>query len=326
MPDVINFCNVNFSYTSKQGPVKALNDINFQLPEGAVLGLLGPNGAGKTTLIRCITGLLVPDEGTIQVLGSQPGRSILSDMGVLIENPGIYRKMNAMEYLSFFGRLYGLVRIRERVENLYSELNFSPGSGAIGNLSVGQKQMLQIIRSLLHTPRLLLWDEPFSNLDPMYQQKCMEFLQQYIIKHSATALIATHQLYQAESLCTHFGFIKQGILSFSGSREKLEKTVSSVTDLEVQLGCPFEKSKLENILAPLGYSFEVGTITDYPTAEGERDNASGETLTHFALSGEGLDKRAPELIRVFCAAGMELAAVVPRKKNIHKVYEELVSR
>ncbi|MEO6096026.1 MAG: ABC transporter ATP-binding protein, partial [Fibrobacteria bacterium] len=163
---VIAAKGLRVAFRAKSGSVEALRGLDLAIPRGSLFVLLGPNGAGKTTLMRCITGLVRPTGGSISVFGSGGSQSLgsrgsdssgagsdaprarLGRMGVLIENPGAYARLNTREYLSFFGSFYSIPDLEARIRGLCGELGLELGPKPVAKLSQGNRQKLQLARSL----------------------------------------------------------------------------------------------------------------------------------------------------------------------------------
>ncbi|MDB4884124.1 MAG: transporter, partial [Gemmatimonadetes bacterium] len=186
----------------------AVNDLTLAVPRGSVYGLLGPNGAGKTTTIRMILDIIVPDEGTITVLG-QPHRTegMTDRMGYLPEERGLYKKMQVRRVLRFLAELKGVPakeadrRIDEWLERLQLKTPERDwGLAKIDELSRGMQQKVQFIGTLLHDPDLVILDEPFSGLDPINAQALKDTIV-HLKELGKTVIFSTHLMDNAERLC-----------------------------------------------------------------------------------------------------------------------------
>jgi ABC-2 type transport system ATP-binding protein len=193
------------------GALHAVRGVSFAIRRGQVCGFLGPNGAGKSTTIRMVMSILLPDDGTIRVLGGS-ALDAKDRIGYLPEERGVYRKMKAADFLRFMARLKGIsrpdadARIRAWLERV--EL---PGVAQkkCEELSKGMQQKLQFIASVLHEPPLLILDEPFSGLDPVNRRLLSSIVRQ--LKESGTTILfSTHQMEQAEDLCDQVLLIHRG--------------------------------------------------------------------------------------------------------------------
>jgi ABC-2 type transport system ATP-binding protein len=339
---VIEARGLRVAFRAKSGTVEALRGLDLDIPRGALFVLLGPNGAGKTTLMRCITGLVRPTAGSISVFGSagpdprgsggssgtgraggDPARARLARMGVLIENPGAYARLDTREYLSFFGSFYAIPDLEARIRGLCGELGLELGPKPVSKLSQGNRQKLQLARSLLHRPELLLWDEPTDHLDPVSQRDVLAYLRGYLAQSGATALVATHRLEQMEAVGSHFGFLSQGSLLAAGDR-------AAILDGEASLPGPMACARL-GFARPVLPEELAWLKAEGPTAE----NPLGPMVRIDAVDGDprsldvgapGLRARMPELIKALVSRDLPLASAEPRRASLGDVYQRLVGK
>jgi ABC-2 type transport system ATP-binding protein len=203
---------------------KAVDDISFSLAPKSIFGLLGPNGAGKTTLIRMITGILFPDEGEIIFNGRpfDPGNDILS-IGYMPEERGLYKKMKIGEQALYLARLKGLSKLEamEKVREWFNRLDMqSWWNKKVEDLSKGMSQKLQFVTTVLHEPKLIILDEPFSGLDPVNANLIKDEIFR-LAKNGASVIFSTHRMEQVEEICDHIILVNKG-------RKILDGTVKQV--------------------------------------------------------------------------------------------------
>jgi len=201
------------------GTVQAVKGISARIPKGSIYGFIGPNGAGKTTTIRMIMGILYPDRGTIQVLGSPSPESVKSRMGYLPEEKGLYKKMKLGEMVAYLGRLKGLsgVEARKRSHKLLDQFGLGEWiHKKCVTLSKGMGQKVQIIGTLIHEPELVILDEPFSGLDPVNMEVVREIVLQ-MKRDGKTVIFSTHVMAQAEQMCDYIMLINKGDKVLDGS-------------------------------------------------------------------------------------------------------------
>lgn len=201
----------------------ALNRVNLQVIEGSIYGFLGPNGAGKTTTLKLILGLLQKQQGEISVFGKpfETNRvETLRRIGSMIESPSIYGHLTAIENLKILQKVYQCPkrRIGEVLELVGLE---KTGSKRAAQFSLGMKQRLSIAIALLHSPSLLILDEPTNGLDPNGILEIRELLQNLNVNHGITILISSHLLSEIERMVTHLGIINQGVILFQGTLSEL---------------------------------------------------------------------------------------------------------
>ena len=187
------------------GGKKAVRDMNLLIPRGSTYGLLGPNGAGKTTTIRMALRIIEPDAGTIRVLGEPLTQQSLRRIGYLPEERGIYRQMRVKRLLQFFAELKGISN-RDSTPRITSWLErfdlADRAQSKVQELSKGNQQKIQFISAILHEPEIMIFDEPFSGLDPLNQQVIKEIIVD-LKRAGRTIVFSTHIIEHAERTCDH---------------------------------------------------------------------------------------------------------------------------
>ena len=192
---------------------KAVDDISFSLTPGSIFGLLGPNGAGKTTLIRMITGIFYPDEGSITFQGRKfnPTDDVVH-IGYMPEERGLYKKMKIGEQAIYLARLKGLSKsvAVEKVKEWFVKFEMqSWWNKKVEDLSKGMGQKLQFVITVLHEPKLIILDEPFSGLDPVNTNMIKEEIYQ-LAKRGSSVIFSTHRMEQVEEICDHIILVNKG--------------------------------------------------------------------------------------------------------------------
>ena len=192
---------------------KAVDDISLSIEEGSIFGLLGPNGAGKTTLIRMITGIFYPDEGQILFNGKafDPVNDI-QYIGYMPEERGLYKKMKIGEQALYLAQLKGLKKDRamELIKEWFVKLEMqSWWNKKVEDLSKGMSQKLQFVTTVLHRPKLIILDEPFSGLDPVNSNIIKDEIFN-LAKSGSTVIFSTHRMEQVEEICDHIVLINKG--------------------------------------------------------------------------------------------------------------------
>ncbi|MEI6946219.1 ABC transporter ATP-binding protein [Paraflavisolibacter sp. H34] len=206
---------------------KAVDDISFSIVEGSIFGLLGPNGAGKTTLLRMITGIFYPDEGQI-LFDGQPFDALrdIARIGYMPEERGLYKKMKIGEQALYLAQLKGLSKkhalqlIGEWFERLEMQ---SWWNKRVEDLSKGMSQKLQFVTTVLHQPRLIILDEPFSGLDPVNSNLIKDEI--YRLAHQgATIIFSTHRMEQVEEICDHIILVNKGKKILDGTVKNVKQS------------------------------------------------------------------------------------------------------
>lgn len=201
----------------------AVNNISLHVPQGIIFGLLGPNGAGKTTLIRMITNILYEDSGSISLQGVSDNRQRNMFIGYMPEERGLYKKMKVGEQLMYLAGLKNLSR-KEAKENIdYWMEKFAITDWwdkQVGELSKGMQQKIQFIATVVHKPKLIILDEPFSGLDPINTNLIKEQIFE-LKQEGATILFSTHRMEQVEQICEDIALINKGEIILEGSVNEL---------------------------------------------------------------------------------------------------------
>jgi ABC-2 type transport system ATP-binding protein len=192
---------------------KAVDDISFSVQPGTIFGLLGPNGAGKTTLLRMITGILYPDEGQILLEGKafDPEKDV-EKIGYMPEERGLYKKMKIGEHALYLAQLKGLDKPRamKYIKEWFIRLEMeSWWNKKVEDLSKGMQQKLQFVTTVLHEPKLIILDEPFSGLDPVNSNVIKDEIFQ-LAKKGATIIFSTHRMEQVEEICDQIILVNKG--------------------------------------------------------------------------------------------------------------------
>ncbi len=214
--------------SKKFGKVTALDGIGLRIKEGELFSIVGPNGAGKSTIVRILCGALRPSKGTIRVNGYDILRDpikVKSSIGYLPEEPNLYERLTARELLEFFGNLYGVKDLGERITELLNFVGLTDRADyKISTFSKGMRQRLAIARTLLNDPPFLILDEPTMGLDPGSAKSIREFI--YNQKRKKTILLCTHYLDEAEELCDRMAILDHGKIVVVGTPDELKKEVA----------------------------------------------------------------------------------------------------
>ena len=214
--------------TKNFGELRAVNHINFDVPESSIFGLIGRNGAGKTTTIRMLMNIYLPDEGEIIFRGNKITPEFKDYVGYLPEERGLYKKMSVIDTLLFFAEIKGKsgsdVR-RKAYEYLERFELLERASSKIQDLSKGNQQKIQFISTILHDPDFIILDEPFSGLDPINTELLKDIILEMKEKNKVI-ILSTHLMDYAEKLCDHIAMIDHGNLILHGNLEEIKKRFS----------------------------------------------------------------------------------------------------
>lgn len=219
---LLQLLNVKKYYATQ----KAVDDISFSIKQGSIFGLLGPNGAGKTTLLRMITGIFYPDEG--EIVFDDKKFDPLSDnlyIGYMPEERGLYKKMKIGEQALYLARLKGLSKSQamERIKYWFPRLGMeSWWNKKVEDLSKGMSQKLQFVTTVLHEPKLIILDEPFSGLDPVNANLIKDEIFE-LAKKGSTIIFSTHRMEQVEEICDHIVLVNQGKKILDGTVQSIKQ-------------------------------------------------------------------------------------------------------
>jgi ABC-2 type transport system ATP-binding protein len=205
---------------------KAVDDISFTINQGSIFGLLGPNGAGKTTLIRMITGIFYPDAGNIMLNGKKfdPVNDVIN-IGYMPEERGLYKKMKVGEQAMYLAQLKGMskqdafAKVKEWFEKFEMQ---SWWNKKVDDLSKGMQQKLQFVITVLHEPKLVILDEPFSGLDPVNSNLIKDQIFN-LAKKGTTIIFSTHRMEQVEEICDHIVLVNKGNKILDGTVKEIKQ-------------------------------------------------------------------------------------------------------
>jgi ABC-2 type transport system ATP-binding protein len=205
---------------------KAVDDLSFSLAPGSIFGLLGPNGAGKTTLIRMITGIFFPDEGQILLNGKKfdPVNDVAT-IGYMPEERGLYKKMKIGEQAVYLARLKGLsnAEATRRVKEWFVKFEMQTWwNKKVEDLSKGMSQKLQFVTTVLHEPKLIILDEPFSGLDPVNANLIKDEIYR-LAQNGASIIFSTHRMEQVEEICDHIILMNKGVKILDGTVKEVRQ-------------------------------------------------------------------------------------------------------
>ena len=214
----------------------AVDGVDLSVPQGAIYGILGPNGAGKTTTLRMLLGIIDPDAGFRRILGAENPQDVARLIGYLPEERGLYPAMKAYEAIAFLGALRGvpLAEGRRRGKELLEEHGLGYAiDRQIRQLSKGMAQQVQLLGTLVHNPRLVVFDEPFSGLDALNQGK-LERMMRGLAEKGTTVIFSTHVIAHAERLCDEVAIIAGGKVPFAGPVDVARDRIPAQVRLETR--------------------------------------------------------------------------------------------
>jgi ABC-2 type transport system ATP-binding protein len=294
------------------GAVKSLDGLSLAIEPGCVFGYLGPNGAGKTTTLRVLLGLVRPDAGEVRVLGLDPraqGHEVRTALGVLLENDGLYDRLTAWQNLEFHARIRhidGVERGKRLEEMLRACGLWERRADRVATFSKGMRQKLAVARALVHRPRLVLLDEPFTGLDPVAAADLRANIVSLAREHGITVLLTTHDLAHVEKSCDRVAVLRAGRVVAAGTIEELR---SGGRDEEVGVG---GAGLTEAVLAELK---QAGTVLTYAL-----DPSRSPPWARVTCDKSGRARLGTELVR----RGVALEELTTLRASLEETFLALV--
>jgi ABC-2 type transport system ATP-binding protein len=283
--------------TRRYGSMVALDQLNLEIPQGAIFGFIGPNGAGKTTTMRILTTLLPPSGGEAWVAG----HSVLKDpigvrkvVGFMPDFFGVYDNMKVWEYLDFFGRSYGVAASRRAamIGELLNLVDLGHKRDAfVMTLSRGMKQRLSLARTMIHDPALLILDEPASGLDPRARIELRELLKE-MRALGKTVMISSHILTELAEMCTHIAIIERGRLLAAGDVQTILRSLQPHRTLELRVldGAERAEALLRDYPGILDVRRDTTAATlEQPEQAGDSETTSTEESTAQAEPNQSVE-------------------------------------
>jgi ABC-2 type transport system ATP-binding protein len=287
----------------------AVNQLDLLVAEGEVLAILGPNGAGKTTTVRMLGSILKPTAGCAKVAGFDTVREateVRRIIGLLTEYPGLYTRMQGLEYLDFFGELQGLPKtIRlERIEKLLKQFQlWEVREKRLGEYSKGMKQKLTLVRAMLHDPQVLFLDEPTSTMDPQSAKLVRDAILE--LRHEKrTIIMCTHNLAEAEMLADRIAIIRQGEIIAEGTPAALKQQLLGDAVMELRLARPLN-GELHNIT-------DLVEVVEY-----------GETWLRYRTSQPSVVN--PKLLQLLSEQKLPVVTLSEVTHSLEEVYLKIIA-
>ncbi len=285
----------------------AVADASFRVGEGEVFGYLGPNGSGKTTTMRLILGLLRPTSGEALLWGAWASEraDIRRRVGVLLENDGLYPKLSAYDNLDYFGRLYGVPGLDARIGRLLDFAGLADRRGdRVGTLSRGMRRKLGLVRALLHSPDLLLLDEPSAGLDPEAQKMVRDLIVALSSESNITVFLSSHDLDEVQRICGRVAIIQSGRIRVCDTLKALQS--SGTREVEFFLS---DAASVQQAAALLQKHDDVSAVR-------VRNSSVAVGMAH--------DRLAPALLALLEEHGIRVDELRRGKRSLEDIYLDIV--
>lgn len=297
------------SLSRDYGPNRVVNNLNFEVKRGEVLGFLGPNGAGKSTTMRMITGNLAPSTGSIRIndldILEQP-KLAKQYIGYLPEQPPLYRELTVDEFLDFCARLNRIPgpQQKQAIESAKQRCGLSQvGGRLIANLSKGYQQRVGIAQAIIHSPEVVILDEPTVGLDPIQIREIRQLIRDLGGEHSV--ILSTHILPEVQATCDRVQIIHQGQLVLTDSIEALTQQVSS-----------------NSLLLRVAKHIEPGQLTALASVSGVDVLENGSLRIHHDADRNP----SAELAELVVKNGWGLLELTPERRSLEQIFVDITSR
>lgn len=294
MPNLLVAESVSKSY----GNFTALNDISLEIPKGSIFGLLGPNGAGKTTLIRIINQITYPDSGRVLFDGTELEQKHIQSIGYLPEERGLYKSMKVGEQALYLAQLKGMSKsdAKAKLQYWFERLEISNWwDKKIQELSKGMAQKIQFVVTVLHEPKLLIFDEPFSGFDPINANLIKDEILR-LNENGTTVIFSTHRMESVEELCDHIALIDRSNKILDGKLIDIKRSFKNGT-FEIGIQCEDQHKSMAQLSEK--YQVRPGEFKSFDGALSLRvqlnENDSPNDLLHF-LTGLGMVNHFVEVV------------------------------
>ena len=307
--------------THRFGDREVVRDISFRVRKGEIFGFIGPNGAGKTTTIRIMSTLLEPSSGRVEIDGIDvevDPEGVRRRIGYMADHPGIYDRVTVGEYLDFFAAAYR-VPISERASTVAAVVELTDlgplRERLVVELSKGMKQRIQLARTLLHDPKVLILDEPASDLDPRARIEMRDLLME-LRRMGKTIFLSSHILAELADMCTSVAILEKGRLVAAGPVDAIGRALDRGV-----AGADGKPGRRRARLRVLGSSLAV---TDLLGGKGVEVEIMGDASNGLSVIGyEGDDVALSDLVRVLVEGGVPVIGIEPERNELERIFLEV---
>ncbi|MGD8812645.1 MAG: ATP-binding cassette domain-containing protein [Thioalkalispiraceae bacterium] len=290
------------------GALRAVNNVNFELSQGEVLGFLGPNGAGKSTTMQMLTGNIAPSQGSIRICGIdllENPRQAKAEIGYLPEQPPLYRELTVNEYLDFAARINRIPgnKVKPAVERAQQRCGLEQvGKRLINNLSKGYQQRVGIAQAIIHSPSIVVLDEPTVGLDPIQIREIRQLIRELGNEHGV--ILSTHILPEVQMTCDRVQIINRGELVFADKIENLN-----------------QRMQASSLLMGLQHSPDVQTIQALTGVERAEDLGNGRWRIHYQPGHSPAQQLAQQAVQ----NNWGLDELSPEHKTLEQIFVDITT-
>ena len=314
MAEIITVRKLSKQYNPPDGPL-AINDVDLRIQEGEIFSLLGPNGAGKTTLIAVLCGLFPPSSGDAIIAGHsvvQNPMAVKRIIGVVPEEIALYLQLSGRQNLRYFGLLYGLGgrELDEAIDDVLAVVGLTDRAGdKVAHYSSGLKRRLNVGVGLLHSPRIVLMDEPTLGLDPESRRRILDLVLELKQDHGATILYTTHHMEEAQELSDRVGIIHHGKIIALGTPDELIQTIQGEDTLRLHVGASRVSASVVKALKRVRGVNQV--------------SVGGDVVTISLLRAAEV---LPEILRLLEESGISVHSLTVQQPNLETVFLQLTGQ
>ncbi len=303
----------------RYGDREVVKDISFHVRKGEIFGFIGPNGAGKTTTIRIMATLMEPSSGRVEIDGIDvevDPEAVRRRIGYMADHPGVYERVTVGEYLDFFAAAYR-VPVNERASTVAAVVELTDlGSlreRLVAELSKGMKQRIQLARTLLHDPKVLILDEPASDLDPRARIEMRDLLME-LRRMGKTIFLSSHILAELADMCTSVGILEKGRLVAAGPVDAIARALDRGANGD-------ERPRRRARLRVLG---STGMVSDVLSPKGVEVEPIGDAGSgNCVIIYEGDDQALADMVKVLVDNGILLVGLEPERNELERIFLEV---
>lgn len=285
--------------TKSYGSSLAVDSVNLRVKKGELYGFLGRNGAGKSTFINMLTGIILPTEGKVSLLGSENPVTILNRIGVLPDYTAFYDSMTALQHLRYFSSLQGGKRSKIECLEVLEKVGMHPHANTkVGKYSFGMKKKLGIAQAIINKPDLLILDEPTSGVDAESAFQIQQLLL-HLNQNGTTIFMTSHNLGEVEKICTRLAIMKDGSIVNEGTLTELKKKYTESLEVSMELSNAPDSNLLANIQKVTGPLNSTGASLKFKATNDEMIQGIVRLLVNNEIDVNRISASQPDLEDIF---------------------------